>query len=161
VADKFVSGWSFDGIATFQEGFPLNIIATNDASHSFGGGLRPNVTPGCDKHISGSTQSKLNEFFNTSCFTEPAPFTYGTESRTDGGIRSPGINNWDVALVKDTSITERFSLQFRAESFNLFNRVQFGPPGQVFTANSNSSFGIITSQVNNPRLIQFGLRLNF
>ncbi|MFZ0520837.1 MAG: TonB-dependent receptor [Candidatus Acidiferrales bacterium] len=161
VADKFVSGWSFDGIATFQEGFPLNIVATNDASHSFGGGLRPNVTPGCDKHISGATQSKLNGYFNTSCFSEPDPFTYGTESRTDGAIRSPGINNWDVALVKDTSITERFSLQFRAESFNLFNRVQFGPPGQVFTANSNSSFGIITSQVNNPRLIQFGLRLNF
>jgi hypothetical protein len=161
VSDKFVSGWSFDGIATFQEGFPLNIVAANDPSHSFGGGLRPNVTPGCDKKISGSTQSKLNEYFNTACFSEPAPFTYGSESRTDGAIRTPGVNNWDVALVKDTSITERVSLQFRTEAFNLANRVQFGPPGQIFTANSNSAFGVITSQVNNPRLIQFALRLNF
>jgi hypothetical protein len=160
-ADRLVSGWSFDGIATFQEGFPLNIVAANDADHSFGGGLRPDVTAGCDKKISGSTQSKLNEYFNTSCFSEPAPFTYGTESRTDGGIRTPGVNNWDIALVKDTSVTERVSVQFRAEAFNLFNRVQFGPPGQIFTANSNSAFGVITSQVNNPRLIQFGLRLNF
>ena len=67
----------------------------------------------------------------------------------------------DFSLVKDTSVTERVSVQFRAEAFNLFNRVQFGPPGQIFTANSNSAFGVITSQVNNPRLIQFGLRLNF
>jgi hypothetical protein len=66
-----------------------------------------------------------------------------------------------VALVKETPITERVGLQFRAEAFNLFNRVQFGPPGQVFTTNPNSTFGVISSQLNNPRLIQFSLRLNF
>jgi hypothetical protein len=91
----------------------------------------------------------------------PDPFTFGNESRTDGAIRSPGIANWDVALMKETGITERLKLQFRAEAFNLFNRVQFGPPGQVFTSGGVSSFGVLSSQVNNPRLVQFGLRLNF
>jgi hypothetical protein len=53
------------------------------------------------------------------------------------------------------------SLQFRTEFFNAFNRTQFGPPGQVFTSGAVSTFGIISSQQNNPRLIQFALRLNF
>jgi len=66
-----------------------------------------------------------------------------------------------LALVKETLIRERVGPQFRAEAFNLFNRVQFGPPGQIFTAKANSALGVISSQLNNPRLIQYSLRLNF
>jgi hypothetical protein len=162
VTAKVVSGWALDGIATFQEGVPLNFVAIPNLSNSFGGGLRPNVAPGCDKHtVSNAGPHKINEYFNTSCFTAPPEFTFGDESRTDGAIRAPGINNWDLAIVKDTSVTERVSLQFRTEFFNAFNRTQFGPPGQVFTSGAVSTFGIISSQQNNPRLIQFGLRLNF
>jgi hypothetical protein len=161
VKDKLVSGWGFDGIATFQEGLPLNLVVTPNTSFSFGGGLRPNVVPGCGKKLSGSVQRRLNEYFNTSCFTAPAPFTFGNESRTDGAIRGPGINNWDVALVKETPITERVGFQFRVEAFNLFNRVQFAAPSTVLVNGPNSTFGIISSQANNPRLIQFGFRLSF
>ncbi len=164
VADKFVSGWVFDGIATFQQGFPLNIVATPNLSFSEGGGLRPDVTPGCDKHNVSSAAAGphgIDEYFNTSCFFAPPEFAFGDEGRTDPGIRAPGINNWDLAIVKSTPVTERASLQFRTEFFNAFNRTQFGPPGQVFTTNPDSTFGIISSQQNNPRLIQFGLRLNF
>jgi hypothetical protein len=160
LTDKVASGWTFDGILTFQEGPPLNLVASPNTSNSFGGGLRPNVVPGCNKGRPAGV-SKINEYFNTACFTLPAPFTFGNESRTDNAIRSPGVNNWDVALVKDTAITERIALQFRAEAFNLYNRVQFGPPGQNFASGGISSFGVLSSQVNNPRLIQFGLRLNF
>jgi len=49
-------------------------------------------------------------------------------------------------------------MQFRAEIFNLFNRVQFGYPGRAL---GNPNFGVISSQYNNPRLVQFGLRLLF
>lgn len=165
VADKFVSGWAFDGIATFQEGVPLNFIASPNTSNSFGGGLRPNIVPGCDKHANtytgGANPHGINQYFNVLCFSAPANFTFGDESRTDGGIRAPGINNWDLAVVKSTSINDRFSLQFRTEFFNAFNRTQFGPPGQVYQTGGVSTFGIISSQQNNPRLIQFGLRLNF
>jgi len=61
-------------------------------------------------------------------------------------------------VVKKTSITERFNLDFRTEFFNLFNRVQFADPG---TTLGNPQFGIVTSTQNLPRLVQFGLRLNF
>ena len=161
VVGKLASGWGIDGIATFQEGLPLNLVATPNLTYSLGGGLRPNVVPGCNKKLSGPVQSRLSEYFNTSCFTLPSPFTFGDESRTDGAIRSPGVNNWDLAFVKETAVNDTVGMQFRVEAFNLFNRVQFGTPGTVFTTNPNSTFGVISSQVNNPRLIQFALRLNF
>jgi hypothetical protein len=69
-----------------------------------------------------------------------------------------GINNFDFALFKTTQITERYGLSFRAEVFNLFNTPQFGPPGQAL---GTAQFGVISSQVNNPRLIQLSLRLKF
>ena len=79
--DILVSGWSVGGIATFQSGFPLFITeAQSIALTQFfsGGTLRPNVVPGCNKAISGSAQSRLNEWFSTSCFTFPGDFAFGT-----------------------------------------------------------------------------------
>jgi hypothetical protein len=73
-------------------------------------------------------------------------------------LRLPGIANWDFALFKDTHLTERLVFQFRCESFNLFNRVQFGGPN---TAIGNSLNGRITSQANDPRLLQMAGRINF
>jgi hypothetical protein len=108
--------------------------------------------------MSGSAQSRVNEWFNTACFVTPPAFTFGTESRTDPNLRSAGVANWDFAAVKDTTITERFVLQFRAEIFNLFNRVQFSPPN---TTVGSSTYGVVTGQANNPRLVQFALRLQF
>jgi hypothetical protein len=60
--------------------------------------------------------------------------------------------------AKDTRITERFSLSYRAEIFNLFNRVQFNPPGNQL---DSSLFGVVSGQLNSPRLIQMALRLTF
>jgi hypothetical protein len=76
-------------------------------------------------------------------------------------IRGPGINNNDFALFKRTAISERFNLEFRAEAFNLFNRVQFGPPNTIATTAANNTFGQITTQLNQPRLLQLALRLRF
>jgi hypothetical protein len=73
-------------------------------------------------------------------------------------LRSAGVNNWDFAVFKTTQIAERYSLQFRTEFFNLFNRVQFGQPGST---DGNASFGVVSSQSNNPRLIQFALRFSY
>jgi hypothetical protein len=91
----------------------------------------------------------------------PASYTFGNESRTDPVIRGPGINNFDFALFKRTSISERFNLEFRAEAFNLFNRVWFGPPNTVATTAANNTFGQITTQLNQPRLLQLALRLRY
>ena len=71
------------------------------------------------------------------------------------------MNNFDFALFKRTSISERFNLEFRVESFNLFNRVQFGPPNTTETTAAGSTFGYVTTQINSPRLIQLALRLRY
>ena len=116
------------------------------------------MAAGCSKSTSGSAQSRVNGWFNTGCFTAPPAFTFGSESRTDPNLRTAGVANWDFAAFKDTAIHERFALQFRAEIFNMFNRVQFAAPN---TTVGSSTFGYVTNQVNNPRLVQVALRLKF
>jgi len=160
--DMLVSGWTVSGITTFQSGFPLFLTEaqSNPLTQFFGGGaLRPNVVAGCHRKISGSAESRLNEWFNTSCFTFPGNYAFGNEPRVDGSLISEGVKNYDFAAMKSTNLWgERANVQFRAEFFNIFNRVQFAPPvGQQ----GSSNFGEILSQVNQPREIQFSLRINF
>ena len=160
VADRLVSGWGVNGVTTFQRGFPIGLTASPNTT-GLNTGLRPNVAAGCNKVTSGSDQSRIAMWFNTSCFSVPAAYTFGNESRTDPVIRGPGIANYDFALFKRTAITERFNLEFRAEAFNLFNRVYFGPPNTVDTTAANNTFGQITTQLNQPRLLQLALRLRY
>jgi hypothetical protein len=79
-------------------------------------------------------------------------------SRTYTGVRTDWTRNLDFSLFKNFRITERFQLQFRAESFNLTNTPVFGAPG---TTVNGSNFGVITGQSNTPRNIQLGLKLLF
>ncbi len=157
---KLVSGWGVNGITTLQSGFPIILTAQPTAvSQYFGGGSpRPNVTAGCDKSMPGSAQSRVSAWFNTGCYSQPSAFGFGDESRTDPNLRTAGIANWDFAVFKETPIKEQVSLQFRTEFFNIFNRVQFGPPGNQL---GSSLFGLISSQLNNPRLVQCAMRLSF
>ena len=73
-------------------------------------------------------------------------------------MRAQGVNNLDFSVFKDFRLGERFKLQFHAESFNLFNRVQFGVPNQSL---SSSAFGTVSSQANSPRELQFALKVLF
>jgi hypothetical protein len=157
IADRLISGWGINGVTTFQSGEPLPISVAVNTSNSFGGGQRPNRT-GVSANLDGSAQSRLNGWFNTAAFSLPAPFTFGNASRTMPDARSHGIANYDFTVFKNTKITERVGLQFRTEIFNLFNRVRFGYPG---TSLGNPQFGIISGQYNDPRLVQFALRLLF
>jgi hypothetical protein len=160
VVRRVSSGWSVSGAATFQDGLPLALSATPNVA-GFGLGLRPNVVSGCNPKLEGPAQSRLNGWFNTSCFTVPASYTLGNESRTDPVLRSHGTNNINASLLKKTPITERVNLEFRAEVFNVFNRVQFGLPNTTVTTAANATTGTITTQINQPRLIQLALRLAF
>jgi hypothetical protein len=100
----------------------------------------------------------LSKWFKTENFSAPATFTFGNTSRTLPDIRTHGVNNWDFAVFKKTGITEQVKLEFRAEFFNLFNRVQFGYPGMTMGV---ASFGVVSSQWNGPRQVQMALRLTF
>ncbi len=161
VVDKAVSGWGIDGISTFQSGWPLILTAQPTyISSNFGAGVpRPNVVAGCSKQISGGAYSRLSGWFDKSCFTQPGQFAFGNEPRVDPTLRTQGQANWDFAAFKGTAINERFNLQFRAEFFNVFNRVQFGYANTTCCSNTNSTFGVVSSQLNAPRQIQFALRL--
>jgi Carboxypeptidase regulatory-like domain len=163
IVDKVVSGWGVDGITSYALGFPLIFTAQPTfISQQFGAGTpRPNVTPGCKTSMPGNAVARQHGWFNTSCFTQPSNYGFGNERRSDASLRTQGIANWDAALFKKTAISERLNLQFRAEAFNLFNRVQFGQPNTVCCSSSNASFGVISSQLNLPRVVQFALRLEF
>jgi hypothetical protein len=128
------------------------------ASPNAGGGTKPNRVVQGSANIDGAAQARLSKWFKTENFAAPAPFTFGNLSRTIGDVRTHGINNWDFAVFKKTSITETANVEFRAEVFNLFNRVQFGYPGMTL---GNADFGVVGGIRNSPRIIQFGLRVAF
>jgi hypothetical protein len=155
-----VSGWGINGISAFQTGFPISLFTGGNYMGLFNAGVnRPNLVSGCNVKTPGSAQARLLGWFNTACFTYPGLLSYGDMAPSIGNLRADGTNNWDFAVYKNTRITERVGLQFRAEFFNIFNRVQFGPPGQVLLV--PTTFSVVSSQVNNPRLIQFALRLAY
>jgi len=160
VADALLSGWGLNGITTFQSGFPLAFQAQATVlSNDFGAGTpRPNMVAGCNQAVAGSAESRINEWFNTACFTEPNPYGFGNAPRVNSNLRAQGINNFDVSFAKKTAIRERTSLEFRAEFFNIFNRVQFAAPNTVL---DSGLFGQVTAQANLPRIVQFALRLSF
>jgi hypothetical protein len=173
IGEKIVSGWGIDGVTTLQTGFPINISAGGNGSSYYGGGLRPNVVPGCKKATSGSAQARVisgltgngapgTGWINSACFSEPAPYTFGNEPRVDSSLTADGVANWDFAAFKQTKFGpgQKLGFEFRAEIFNMFNRVQFIPPGNGF---GSSSFGVISGagQMNNPRLVQFAGKITF
>jgi hypothetical protein len=159
VAGALISGWGFNGVTSFQSGFPLRMTTSTNNSNSFGGGTqRPNYVPNCASKFGGRAQDRVNMWFNTACFSQPPAFSFGTAPRADAHLRAGGVNNFDFSIFKNTNLTENVKLQFRTEVFNLFNRVQFAGPGVAYGV---SSFGKVTAQQNNPRLIQFALRLIF
>jgi hypothetical protein len=158
--NQIAGGWGVGGVTTLMTGFPLGFGTAQNLTESFGGGSRPNYVPGCGKQARGDATARLNQWFNTACFTQPAPFTFGDEPRLDPQLRAAGVANWDASTYKTFPIAHdgAVNMQFRAEAFNLFNRVQFGYPGLTYGA---SNFGIVNTQLNNPRLLQFSMRFNY
>jgi hypothetical protein len=148
---QLVGGWQLSSILTFASGLPIPItcgICSFPAT-------RPNLVGDPNKGAGGTNQERLNRYFNTDAFTANEPFHYGNVPRYFGNLRGPGQANTNLAMMKNTVFGERYRVQFRAEFFNLFNRVEFGlPDGNL----GSSTFGVISSQVNLPRQIQFGLK---
>jgi len=161
---KLVSGWGMDGTTYFQTGFPLKFntsLGTPLSALGLGiGTLRPTVVPDCNRSTPGSREQRLSEWFNTACFVAPPAYGFGDEARVDPHLRQDMVNNWNWAIFKRTTFgpSERMNIEFRTEFFNLFNRPQFGPPNTSFGSNT---FGVVSSTVGNPRLVQFGLKFAF
>ncbi|MBI3682679.1 MAG: hypothetical protein HY235_20075 [Acidobacteria bacterium] len=156
---KLISGWVINGIYTAQKGVPLFLTTAANQTGSLGGGSRPNSS-GRSAELTGPAQQRLNRWFDPSQFSAPPAFTFGNLSRTLPDVRGPGINNVDFSIFKNTAFgpEQRFMFQFRAEMYNLFNRVEFALPGTAF---GTPQFAVISSQNNDPRLIQLALKFIF
>jgi hypothetical protein len=160
VKGKFVSGWQVNGIGTFLSGLPFTPLIGSNRSGD--GDTRNPDRPSTNSSFSGSiVTGNPNQWFNPAAFILPTPGTYGNLGR--GTLTGPGLADVDLSLFKNTGITEKTNLQFRAEFFNILNRSNYGPPNTtVFSGGSVSpSAGLITTTSTFPRQIQLGLKLIF
>jgi hypothetical protein len=182
VGNAILGNWQVNVIEKVTSGFPLFVVASANGNFS-GSGVnfgwngsslnRPNevgdpnkpgpvaANPGCAAPAQVHT---LANWFNPCAFEDAPAGELGNSSRTP--LYGPRFVNTDFSAIKNfpLSFREGMFLQFRAEFFNLFNHAQFylgGGASQMQDVDSSSSFGVVNGTVNNPRVIQFALKLNF
>lgn len=152
VTRQLVAGWNADGIVTIQSGYPFSVGMQTQPSNiksTFGNG-HPNRV--CNGNISNPT---IHEWFNTSCFVVPPLNTFGA-----AGINylyGPGSADVDFGLHKDFPFGENRYFEFRAESFNMLNNVNFGYPNATI---GSPGYGQIHS-ASSARIMQFALKFIF
>jgi hypothetical protein len=161
-----ISGWSLASIVTLQSGFPLTAQLSYNPSNN--GDTRNPVRPFVNPNFKGPVVlGKPNQWFNPAAFIAPPSTSgfYGNAGRDT--FNGPGLAAWDFSVLKDTAITERLQLQFRAELFNILNRANFNTPNLiVFTPPTatnptglSGTAGAITSTSTTARQVQFALKL--
>jgi hypothetical protein len=160
VGGRLASGWQLNTIVTLLSGFPFTpqIGSNRSGDGDTRNPDRPNFNPAFSGPI---ILGRPNEWFNPNAFVLPVAGTYGNAGR--GILTGPGLAEVDLSAFKDTRITERANLQFRAEVFNIANRANFGTPNAVVFSGTNysGSAGLITATATTSRQIQFGLKLIF
>jgi hypothetical protein len=151
-----IGGWQTTGITTLQSGGPLTVTAGSDVSGTALNNDR-GVLVKASPYGSNScgTTTFCASWLDKTAFAQPAPGTFG--NRGKGNYQGPGSFTWDMGLEKNIPLHDRFSLQFRAEFFNVFNRVNYGNPN---TSASAAAFGTITS-AGDPRIGQLAMKLKF
>ena len=159
VLRKFIQGWQVSGITRFTTGLPVTLGEADDNSLcGCNGGVGQDYPDYNNQPLQyyNPRHTVNNQYFSTTQFTPEAVGQLGTANRRF--FHGPGLNNWDLAAHKVTSISEGVKLEFRAEFFNIFNHAQFQTPqGNITTL---SSFGLVTG-ANDPRIGQMALKLYF
>jgi len=179
-----LTGWALSGITIFQSGTPFSVTDSGAGSAFLGLGFTPGTLSG--SLASGSTlatavtkgdiHNRIDGYLNVNALTT-APLLYPAQCLTDGNFcttdfgnlgrnvfRGPYQQNWDFGLIKNFKLTERQSLRFTTDFFNIWNHTNFGNPTLNDVESiplSKSPFGKIISTVGTPRLIQFSLRYAF
>jgi hypothetical protein len=166
LTNTLLGNWQLTLIEHISSGFPDPLINTNDQSGVglFGAGFnnggngnnynRPDQMPGCNPYAADHGKQ---QWINASCFPAATPGQLGNANRVP--VVGPDFVNTDFSIIKQFALPrEGMGLNFRAEFFNLFNHAQFGLPVSDISA---PGFGAVNSIVNNPRLVQFALKLTF
>ncbi len=158
--NRFVHGWQLNTIVTLEDGFPFTPQIGSNRSGD--GDTRNPDRPSLKPSFTGPVvEGNPNQWFNPAAFILPTPGTYGNLGR--GVYSGPGLAEVDASLFKDTAITERSHLQFRAEVFNVLNHTNLGTPNATVFSNGaiSPTAGLITTTTTTSRQIQFGLKLIF
>lgn len=167
-ANALASGWTINSIVTLQDGFPFSPQLSYNPSNN--GDTRNPVRPFANPAFTGPViLGNPSKWFDPNAFLAPV-FTPAPMAAANGGFygnvgrdtsTGPGLASWDFSALKDTRISERLNLQFRAETFNLLNRANFNlPNAAVFTPSGVSpTAGAITNTATTSRQVQFGLKL--
>ncbi len=174
VVNQVIGGWQWNGIVTAQGGFPNTPLVGFNTSGT--GDTNPTDVPNWNPNFTGPVVlGKPEQWFNPNAFLIPVLGTFGNVSR--GSFRGPGLVDVDTSFFKKFQITERYTLQFRAELFNILNQANFAYPNSiVFSGNSctakspdqvgcsansiSSTAGQITAAATS-RQVQFALKLLF
>ncbi len=163
IAKGIANGWQINGITRFWGGTPLT-VTSNGNPGTLGGGPRANYNG--SGTVTNPTPSEL-DYFNVFAFSRPLEGTLGNTG--EAIFRGPGINQWDISMIKTTTFFERVKVQFRFETFNSFNHTQWAGvntglnvpnPNTAPTAATRGTFGQVNS-TRDPRTIQFGMKVLF
>jgi hypothetical protein len=174
--DKFINagwakwvagGWSLSGITNFATGLPIS-LTENDDNALIGANAVPVDVPNFagGKVLADTNPRHGKSYFNYALFTNEQIGQIGNSRRRF--FHGPGLNNFNMALLKSTKITESKTLEFRVEAFNLFNHAQFTNPDSeindgyptVVNGQLQGTFGMI-SNARDPRIMQLGLKFLF
>jgi hypothetical protein len=163
-SNQLTTGWALSGTTRLSSGFPVTLYNPTDTSllGTFGNGVNnnlvdtPNYTPGCDLKINHDPAK--GPAFNTACFSLPELGQLGNSPRRF--FYGPGIQNFDLALIKRVSFDRARNLEIRLEAFNLFNHPQFYGPGAVDGNIASPTFGNIEAAAA-PRFLQLAAKFTF
>jgi hypothetical protein len=165
-SNRLTRGWRLSGITRFATGLPVTLFEYDDDSLLGSCSTGPNgncsdlpdFTPG--KILNDTNPRHGNAYFNTSLFSGEPLGQQGTAGRRF--FHGPGINNWDMALLKDVHLTESKTLELRGEFFNIFNHAQFYGPTAV-DANFNAGPGVFGQVLSAaaPRIGQVAVKFYF
>jgi hypothetical protein len=176
IEDMFTGGWTIDSLLSGRAGLPVDVYLSRSSSELLDGNnvdQRPNRVPGVSLY---PANRGIGHWINPAAFSVPAVGTWGNASRNP--ITGPPLWQDDSAVQKTFHISERNSVIFRTEAFNVFNRAQYGQPSATLSVGNTggertlivpSSFGAITSTVNSaglvctgtPRVLEFSLRITY
>jgi hypothetical protein len=161
LAKRFTAGWELSGVTTFATGEPVTLNENDDNSllGAFDANVDvPSYSNNGTKLYQNKNPRKGLPYFNPGFF-QPEPLgQVGNAMRRS--FSGPGIDNYDMALAKNTTITETTKLQFRAEAFNVFNHAQFKNPNGLVNNTGQGGFGYVTSAAD-PRIMQVALKFLF
>jgi hypothetical protein len=160
VLNAILGGWALAATQRYSAGTYLGVSGGNPLP-IFADAVRPNRVPGepVQLHTGGKFDPATDVYLNSKAFVVNPPFTFGNSGRVLTDFRGFPFYNEDLNIIKrgGLGITEDTKYELRVEIFNLFNRTVYGNPGS--NTNSPGSFGIVNSQANLPRQMQFGLKI--